>query len=723
MALGSIEFESDLYAAIEALQQGLDGLVEIIDLGPGWRFDFGSETSPVANGYERVSDTMNYDEERGYGFADGTDGSRDQEGPDDLRRDFILAYNKEFQLDLPDGDYNVRIITGSERDDNTSTYVLEDGEVKGGTGTAAGEFVEYTDTVSVDDGQLNILFAGEWARINAVEVVAIEDFNVKFDFGTDTSPVKTGFNQVSNSMVYDSEIGYGLDVTVDSRDRAEPDDIRRDFVIGSDYQFMVDLRNGTYDLKIVAGDNIASNKTGFVIEGEDQGNISSGSGQYAELETTVTVTDGQLTIDISEVGRINGLEVYYASELEESIDVSDLESLISSAKARTNEDGIYTETSFKALQIAIEQAEAAIETVDSEEALTNAIAELQTAIDGLEAPSLDVSELEELIITAKAITNDNQAYTEPSFEALQSAIRKAEATIETVDSEEVLANAISTLQTAMDSLAKAVIEEETVSADIKVKDEKATVYSDDIERLAEAGKFVIDLTDTDAKEVHLTNEQVNVLVNKKAKLVFVHSGVRMVLPAINLYADQAAIVSIEPLTMGDVEIPEEQKLRGAIYRFTIMQDEAVSQFSEESPVLIDFMIDEDNVKQINKLRVYHLNEDSDEWENIGGQYGEGVLSVTALHFSIFAPMEMIEADVNENPVNEEEPEEDSDSEQEQDEQKGDLEDKNQKELETEDGKDLPATATSIFNVLVIGLLLLIAGGIAYYVTKRRKSLE
>src|SRR5690625_2713298 len=81
------------------------------------KFDFGPEGSLVAEGYMEVTDKMIYDEDRGYGFVDEAD-SRDQGAPDDLRRDFILAHEKEFMVDVPNGDYEVIIVTGSNNDGN-----------------------------------------------------------------------------------------------------------------------------------------------------------------------------------------------------------------------------------------------------------------------------------------------------------------------------------------------------------------------------------------------------------------------------------------------------------------------------------------------------------------------------------------------------------------------------------------------------------------------------
>ena len=60
--------------------------------------------------------------------------------------------------------------------------------------------------------------------------------------------------------------------------------------------------------------------------------------------------------------------------------------MINQAKAISNDDKTYTESSFEILQDAIMVAESTHETVDPEDVdtLTNAITALQDAIDGLE---------------------------------------------------------------------------------------------------------------------------------------------------------------------------------------------------------------------------------------------------------------------------------------------------------------------------------------------------
>ncbi|MGJ9383491.1 fibronectin type III domain-containing protein [Salipaludibacillus sp. CF4.18] len=163
-----------------------------------------------------------------------------------------------------------------------------------------------------------VLFISTFGNVGSfnqstAEANDVDQQSFRFDFGT--GPVAEGYTQVTNTMVYDSQIGYGIDKNVAERDRGAPDDLRRDFILDGDYEFMVDIPDGEYFVRIIAGDDIAFNRTGFTVEGEDQGNNSSSAGEYAELTTMTTVSDEQLNIDIRENGRINGLEIIPMSEL------------------------------------------------------------------------------------------------------------------------------------------------------------------------------------------------------------------------------------------------------------------------------------------------------------------------------------------------------------------------------------------------------------------------
>ncbi|WP_396426745.1 FIMAH domain-containing protein [Lederbergia sp. NSJ-179] len=139
--------------------------------------------------------------------------------------------------------------------------------------------------------------------------------NFKFDFGSETSPVEEGYLKVANTLIYNKEVGYGFNKEVEFRDRGEPDNLRRDFVLADGAEFMVDLPNGDYFIRIIAGDHIAFNRSSFIIEGEDHGSITSQSGEYSELTANIVVSDEQLNIKIGENGRMNALEITSMSEI------------------------------------------------------------------------------------------------------------------------------------------------------------------------------------------------------------------------------------------------------------------------------------------------------------------------------------------------------------------------------------------------------------------------
>jgi fibronectin type 3 domain-containing protein len=131
---------------------------------------------------------------------------------------------------------------------------------------------------------------------------------LRFDFGSETSPVADGYRQVPNTMLYDPGRGYGLDRVTSFRDRGTGDPLLRDFVNGQ-HTFMVDLPAGDYHLTIYSGDAIASNHTTVTAEGVGLGTISTAAGDYGPLSTVVGVGDGQLNLAFGQDGRVNGIEI------------------------------------------------------------------------------------------------------------------------------------------------------------------------------------------------------------------------------------------------------------------------------------------------------------------------------------------------------------------------------------------------------------------------------
>ena len=159
------------------------------------------------------------------------------------------------------------------------------------------------------------------------------------------------------------------------------------------------------------------------------------------------------------------LQQFSTGPNEQKLDLTKLEALISEARAISNDDDVYTTDSFASLQEAIEVAEASLEAAETDEDVSEAIAALQLAIDNLvekeesEDPKVDLTELKALISKARNLSNDDGVYTSDSFAALQEAIVAAEASLETIETDEDVSESIAALQLAIDDLVKKEIKE------------------------------------------------------------------------------------------------------------------------------------------------------------------------------------------------------------------------------------------------------------------------
>lgn len=92
-----------------------------------WIFDFGSDSSTIGNNYTKITPSTVYDPSTGYGF-ESTSGFEafDRTAPDAIRADFITAAQKAvFKVDVPNGRYNVRIISGDNESAKVAGLVSE----------------------------------------------------------------------------------------------------------------------------------------------------------------------------------------------------------------------------------------------------------------------------------------------------------------------------------------------------------------------------------------------------------------------------------------------------------------------------------------------------------------------------------------------------------------------------------------------------------------------
>lgn len=151
------------------------------DAGPVYRFDFGANSSPLAEDCLPVTDTTLYAAGGGYGWRSAerliaTDRGAGYKTTSDLVAGIDPAggpVEHAFSVDLPDGDYLVGLISGDQAFDVRPFRVEAEGTlVKERVATAGrGAVARLNATVRVADGTLDLTFAGDQAWVvNAVVI-------------------------------------------------------------------------------------------------------------------------------------------------------------------------------------------------------------------------------------------------------------------------------------------------------------------------------------------------------------------------------------------------------------------------------------------------------------------------------------------------------------------------------------------------------------------------
>ena len=119
-----------------------------------------------------VNPGTTYNATQGYGFttAPASNGFRDRGGDDLLRRDFTIANNQAFAVDVPNGTYEVTTWAGDLIAGNGTNFDIE-GTAFAGPRTSTGVVHEqYFPAITVGDGQLNVRVTGGDGRVNGIRV-------------------------------------------------------------------------------------------------------------------------------------------------------------------------------------------------------------------------------------------------------------------------------------------------------------------------------------------------------------------------------------------------------------------------------------------------------------------------------------------------------------------------------------------------------------------------
>ncbi|HVN15907.1 MAG TPA: NBR1-Ig-like domain-containing protein [Anaerolineales bacterium] len=129
----------------------------------GYNYDFGTSSSALASGYNRVTETTAYTS-GGFGWTDtSTLESRDRTSSSDpLRRDFVMSSSaaRTFRVDLPNGSYLVTVTMGDNDYAHDNMIVKANGvTVLSNVSSAAGSFAVNSFNVTISSGSLSLEFS------------------------------------------------------------------------------------------------------------------------------------------------------------------------------------------------------------------------------------------------------------------------------------------------------------------------------------------------------------------------------------------------------------------------------------------------------------------------------------------------------------------------------------------------------------------------------------
>ncbi|UOQ87226.1 5'-nucleotidase C-terminal domain-containing protein [Gracilibacillus salinarum] len=253
----------------------------------------------------------------------------------------------------------------------------------------------------------------------------------------------------------------------------------------------------------------------------------------------------------------------------------------------------------------------------------------------------------------------------------------------------------------------------------EVKENTVTVKEEDIDKVPDHGTIVINLRDNEhideskSLEVSLTKEQIVKLKEKQAEIMIEKNDVTLVFPLSLFSGEESVTIKIEKLE-------EVEGALSSVYDFTIIEgDKIIDDFSDHGRVTMTFKVDEEDVTDVDLMKIFYLNEETGEWEVIGGSYENGMVTATTNHFSTFTVMLETSSDggddldpeqpVNpEDPVDPEEPGDNTDTDGGNDNNDQDTDDKDAS-TDSNASNTLPETATSIFHYMLAGLIVLALG--------------
>jgi len=289
-----------------------------------YQWDFGTTTSPLFNGYSRISEATT----QGYARWSNNSGVRsvDRGGSQNaLNRDFVYSNQaKTFSQEIANGTYEVAVNLFDANYLHDNMQVRAEGQVKLSNqtfGASAGNDTR-TFNVTVTDGQLDLEFSDQGGNdrnwvLNRIVITRSNSSGggnsgggssqpLQFDFGTASSPLQADYIRVSP----DTRSGaYRWTNNVSATDRGtagNANSLNRDLnYLNQSRDFEVTgLANGNWQEEVTIGDasyphdNIRVRTRGGIIFNSE--NVA--SNQFKVESRIQNVTDGKVVITFSDEG-------------------------------------------------------------------------------------------------------------------------------------------------------------------------------------------------------------------------------------------------------------------------------------------------------------------------------------------------------------------------------------------------------------------------------------
>jgi len=162
-SIPSIELGENVTASVDVWDEnGVDKVIleRYTDL---YKFDFGMDTSPVENGYAKITTAMLKNSSNNYGWFSSPSGDRNRSTgilPINLTRDLIFdSVDRTFLINLTNGKYLITAIMGDMDYSHDNMDVYAQGQLKlNKINTSTGQIKWLNFTTNVNAGQLNITF-------------------------------------------------------------------------------------------------------------------------------------------------------------------------------------------------------------------------------------------------------------------------------------------------------------------------------------------------------------------------------------------------------------------------------------------------------------------------------------------------------------------------------------------------------------------------------------